>query len=60
MLTAEGDESPHVTDKPRIRLREVPIQPVPFGVMAVGVVVPALGAAHFVTHVEHGHTLADE
>ena len=41
-------------------VHQVPVKPTGFIVLAVGVVVPALGAACFITHQEHGHAHGKE
>ena len=38
---------------------QIPVEPVPFSVVAVGVVVPPLGASDLIAHVDHGNTLTD-
>ena len=60
MGAAEADEQAGVAEESGVAPGEGPVEPVPFGVVAVSVVVAALGAAHFVAHVEHGNSLADE
>ena len=36
---------------------EVPVEPADFIVLAIGVVIAELGAAHFIAHQQHGRSL---
>ena len=56
---AEGDEKTGEAEKSLMARDQIPVEPVPFGVVAVSVVVSPLRAADLIAHVDHGNTLAD-
>ena len=60
MVAPEGDEQADVAQQAGLPGDQSPVEPIPFLVVAIGIIVATLGASHFVSHKKHGHALADE
>src|SRR5271155_2965740 len=53
---AMGDQYPHEPVEVPVAVEEAPVEPAHLVLLAIRVVVAPLGAAHFVTHLEHRGT----
>jgi hypothetical protein len=52
-VEAEMDHLPHEAENINIGLAKAPIEPTGFVILAIRIVVPELGSAHFIAHEQH-------